>query len=225
MIQAAKGLELKAQSGDGSVSFDVVDCAGFSVGDDTAVQEGNFDKVYDILSIPGIQTKANHAHRVSNAALHWILRNPATRVETLRSIYRSLNPGGTFAFELGGHGNIAEMHTALLFGLKHYGGLSISEAEAASPWFFPSDVWMRSELEKLGFEVKECKLVHRPTFLEGGVEGWVRLMGANMIEVLEEGKREAFVKGVCEVLQSIVSREDGGKWLGYVRLRGVAVKK
>ena len=88
---------------------------------------------------------------------------------------------------------------------------------------------MRTTLEDIGFKVEKLELEYRPTRLtddkeKGGLEGWVRLMGASMLEVIEdEGKRESAVKEVCEVLDPIVTREeDGSQWLGYVRLRGVA---
>lgn len=89
---------------------------------------------------------------------------------------------------------------------------------------------MRGALEEIGFEVDTCELEYRPTKLteqggkEGGLEGWVRLMGAIFLEAIEdEAKRDEAVKEVCELLQTIVTREeDGSQWLGYVRLRGVA---
>jgi len=52
------------------------------------------------------------------------------------------------------------------------------------------------------------------------------LMGAQFLEAVEESKRDAVVKEVCDVVETVVSREeDGSKWMGYVRLRAVAVKK
>lgn len=130
---------------------------------------------------------------------------------------------------MGGHGNVPEVHTALLSALVHH-GVSIEKARAASPWFFPSQTWMQSTLETLGFRVETMEIEYRPTKLtadaNGGIEGWVRLMGAPMLEVLEPEKRESAVGEVCMLLESVITREeDGSKWLGYVRLRGVAVKE
>ena len=166
---------------------------------------------------------------VSNAALHWILRDSSTRVNTLRACFSALKTGGAFVFEMGGAGNVAEVHTALMSALLHQ-GLSIHQAREASPWFFPSDVWMRKTLEDIGFIVEVLEVEYRPTKLtigdEGGLRGWVKLMGASMLGVLEdESKREAALEQVCKVLSTIVTRiEDGSEWLGYVRLRGVARK-
>ena len=169
---------------------------------------------------------------VSNAALHWILRSPTTRRATLLAIFSALKPAGKFVFEMGGAGNVAEIQSALFFAVMRYaseGRNSISAAHAANPWFFPSETWMRTTLEEIGFKVEKLELEYRPTRLtddkeKGGLEGWVRLMGASMLEIIEdEGKRESAMKEVCEVLDPIVTREeDGSQWLGYVRLRGVA---
>ncbi|ERF70263.1 hypothetical protein EPUS_00451 [Endocarpon pusillum Z07020] len=178
----------------------------------------------DIEAVSGVWDKV-----VSNAALHWILRDSSTRVNTLRACFSALKTGGAFVFEMGGAGNVAEVHTALMSALLHQ-GLSIHQAQEASPWFFPSDVWMRKTLEDIGFIVEVLEVEYRPTKLttgdEGGLRGWVKLMGASMLGVLEDAsKREAALEQVCEVLSTIVTRiEDGSEWLGYVRLRGVARK-
>lgn len=166
--------------------------------------------------------------RISNAALHWILRDESTRPNVIKSIYDSLKPQGKFVFEMGGHGNVAEVHTALLAALTRQ-GVSIEKARESSPWFFPSDAWVRRALEDVGFHVEKLEVEHRPTKLtsdpKGGIEGWVRLMGSELIDILSEEQREDAVKDVCQLLETIITRhEDGTKWLGYVRLRGIASK-
>lgn len=130
---------------------------------------------------------------------------------------------------MGGAGNVPEVHTALISAIVHQ-GVPIDRAREASPWFFPSDVWMRKALEDVGFVVQILEVEYRPTKLttgnEGGLRGWVNLMGASMLEVLEdEFRREAAIDEVCEVLSTVITRiEDESQWLGYVRLRGVATK-
>jgi hypothetical protein len=129
---------------------------------------------------------------------------------------------------MGGAGNVGEVHAALLAALMHTGGLSAAQARAADPWFFPSESWMRAALEKIGFDVLVLEMEYRPTRLMekegGGLDGWVRLMGGQMLDAIpDEAKREAVVRNVCEVLERVVTRiEDRSQWLGYVRLRGVA---
>lgn len=165
----------------------------------------------------------------SNAALHWILRDPSTRRSVLHNVYTSLQPGGTFAFEMGGAGNVAEVHTALLAAVIHQ-GLSIDEARELCPWFFPSEALMRNMLEAVGFIVEKMELEYRPTRLteaeEGGIEGWARLMGAKFLDGLNaSNKRDAAVKEVCELLKTVITHEeDGSMFLGYVRLRVLARK-
>ncbi|KAA8648436.1 hypothetical protein EYZ11_000357 [Aspergillus tanneri] len=188
--------------------FRVVDCCYLDR--ESSIVNGTWDKV------------------ISNAALHWILRNESTRMSTLKAIYACLKQGGTYVFEMGGHGNVSEVHTALIFALVQQ-GIPIEKARKTSPWFFPSVSWMTNELQEIGFKVEKMETEYRPTKLtdaaNGGLAGWVRLMGAPFLDVLPAEKREAVVQQVCEVLQTVVTRhEDGSQWLGYVRLRGIAKK-
>ncbi|KAK4550063.1 hypothetical protein LTR36_003030 [Oleoguttula mirabilis] len=168
----------------------------------------------------------------SNAALHWILRNPKTRQEVFRNAQQALKSGGKLVFEMGGKGNVAEIQAAFTAALIH-AGLSVDDARAANPWFFPSVDWMTQTLSEVGFEVEKCEYEYRPTKLNpendektGGLEGWLRLMGAQFLEAVEERKREGVLREVCDVLETVVTREeDGSKWIGYVRLRAIARKK
>ena len=152
----------------------------------------------------------------------------------LRGAFRALAPGGKLVFEMGGAGNVAEVHAALLAAVVHQGA-SIEAAREASPWFFPSEELMKKMLTEVGFEVERSEVEYRPTQLTtetkkgGGIEGWTRLMGAQILEVLPEGggeeRREKAVREVCEVLRTVLTREeDGSMWLGYVRLRVLARK-
>lgn len=163
----------------------------------------------------------------SNAAFHWILREPTVRGPVMKAIFDVLKPGGRFVFEMGGAGNVAEVHAALLGALVR-SGVNVEEARAASPWFFPSDVLMGQLLSSAGFEVDKVELEYRPTRMEegkgGGVRGWVELMGATFLDKIEEGKRSNVVDEICEVLKEICTREEGGEWLGYVRCRAIATK-
>lgn len=167
----------------------------------------------------------------SNAALHWILRNPDTRTGVFRNAYKALKPGGRLVFEMGGKGNVAEIEAACIAALIH-AGLTIKQAREAKPWFFPSVEWMTQILSGVGFEVEKCELEYRPTKAtadtedkSGGVEGWVKLMCAQFIEAVSEEKRDGVVKEVSDVIDSAITREeDGSKWMGYVRLRAIARK-
>ncbi|KAI9812490.1 MAG: hypothetical protein M1827_004721 [Pycnora praestabilis] len=175
-------------------------------------------------------TRGNKFDKIfSNAALHWILCSPNNRLSVFSAVHSLLKPGGLFVFEMGGVGNVAEVHTAFLSALIHR-GLSVNDARDSSPWFFPSEKWMRNTIEGVGFVVEKLELEYRPTRLtdeeRGGLEGWVRLMGAQFLRQIEEGEEsEGVVREVCESLRSVVRREeDGSVWLGYVRLRAMARK-
>lgn len=168
----------------------------------------------------------------SNAALHWILRDPATRDGVFRGVHDALKPNGLFVCEFGGKGNVGEVHAALLSALIHQ-GVSIEDARKANPWFFPSEQWLRSKLEETGFVVDKVELEYRPTKLtpkatdgSGGLEGWLKLMGAEFLAAVEEEERQAVVTAASDVLETVVTREeDGSQWIGYVRLRAVARRK
>ncbi|KAI4716204.1 S-adenosyl-L-methionine-dependent methyltransferase [Aureobasidium sp. EXF-10727] len=167
----------------------------------------------------------------SNAALHWILRDPSTRDAVFSDIHAALKPNGVFVFEMGGKGNVEAVHATILSVLIA-NGIAVSTARESCPWFFPSDIWMTQQLEKSGFVVEKCELEYRPTKCtaksadgSGGLEGWVKLMGAEMLSVVEEDKRAGIVSQVCEILETVVTREeDGSQFLNYVRLRAVARK-
>ncbi|KAI9698528.1 MAG: hypothetical protein M1836_004109 [Candelina mexicana] len=190
-------------------TYEILDCRHLEKL--SVFREGSWDKVF------------------SNAALHWILRDETTRQGVFENVFKLLKPGGIFAFEMGGKGNVAEVHTALIAALVHQ-GLSFEQAREASPWFFPSEEWMTEMLTGVGFEIVRMEMEYRPTQLTtekgGGLEGWVRLMGANFLDQLAtKGKRDKAVVEVCEVLESVIKREeDSSMWLGYNRLRVVAKK-
>lgn len=206
MISAAQ--QRCPQPSHANCSFHVQDCTSFSNESRVKYLDGSWDKVF------------------SNAALHWIFCRPETRGDVIRAVYSALKPGGTFVFEMGGFGNCGEVCAALLAALIA-DGLSPAEARQRSPWFFPSEEWMRNVLEEAGFEVVKIESEYRPTRLtasddegKGGLEGWVKLMAAQFLEAVRD--KERAVQLVADILQSIITKQDGTQWIGYVRLRGVA---
>lgn len=133
--------------------------------------------------------------------------------------------------EMGAHGNVAEVHAALIAALVHR-GVPAERARGTSPWFFPTEEHMKGLLEDAGFVVEVVESEYRQTRLTtkagGGLEGWVRLFGTAFLEVLEEVGGAEVVEGavreVVEVLEGVGRREDGGFDLNYIRLRFVARK-
>ena len=203
-----------AQSRFGDVrncQFKVVDCRHIKDEYADGVQ-GQFDKVF------------------SNAALHWILRSPSTRSAVFGAARSALKAGGLLVFEMGGHGNVAEAHTALRAAVMHQ-GLSIEQVSDSCPWFFASEDWTRKALQEASFEVLRLETEWRPTRLTsrdgGGLEGWIRLMGASFLDAIERADaREAAVREACRVLRPVCTRDceqaEGVLSLNYVRLRAVA---
>lgn len=165
----------------------------------------------------------------SNAALHWILRDPASRANTIRGCFDALRPGGLMVSESGALGNVAEVHAAIISALAHR-GVPMEKARAASPWWFPSLDAMRALVESQGFRWLRGEVELRQTELtsgdDGGIKGWVRLFGAPFLDLLAtEELRESAVGEVAQVLEGVGRRQhDGAFTINYIRLRFVAQK-
>ena len=185
----------------------------------------------DLVRAPHLQ-QANFTKIFSNAAMHWILRAPApAQADFFRGAREALAPGGTFAFEMGGLGNVAEMRTALLMAVaRRVGGgkEGLARARDHDPWFFPDETWATEMLEQTvgGWRVERAEREYRPTPADqGGVEGWVRLMGAQFFEAIADAEeREECVREVVDVLEAVCGNPSGGFHIGYVRLRVLARK-
>ncbi|KAF2213246.1 hypothetical protein CERZMDRAFT_96909 [Cercospora zeae-maydis SCOH1-5] len=154
----------------------------------------------------------------SKSTLHRVLRNPENRTFLFENIHRLLKPGGRLVFECGAAGTIPEAVTALTAAMAVY-GVSSDERRDANPWFCPSPDWMREALEAVGFDVLECRTHHEPmkvSMHDGSLEGWVRKMGSDFLDVIEPEevqRRDEIVKWVCDVLNDIESggeEEEGG---------------
>ncbi|KAI1378888.1 S-adenosyl-L-methionine-dependent methyltransferase [Hypoxylon crocopeplum] len=183
----------------------------------------------ELARTPHLQ-RAQYTKLFSNAALHWVLgackTDAARQSEFFAAARDALAPGGTFAFEMGGLGNVAEMRAALLGAVARRVGLP--EAVGHDPWFFPDEAWVTQIMEDTvgGWKVERAEREYRPTMADvGGVEGWVRLFGAQFFEALPDGKeREECIREVVDVLEVVCGSPSGGFHLGYVRLRVLARK-
>lgn len=186
------------------------------------------DTVWDALDItshPSL-TKQRFTKVFSNAAMHWILK-PRDRHEAFfRGVRESLQPGGVFVFEMGGLGNVCEMTTALLLTVGRRIGLE--KAVEINPWFFGDEEWARTMMEETvgGWKIEKVEREWRPTTAdEGGVEGWIRLMGAKWFEAIGDDKeREDAIHEAVQALEVVCRKPDGGFMISYVRLRVMARK-
>ncbi|KAI1392966.1 S-adenosyl-L-methionine-dependent methyltransferase [Hypoxylon trugodes] len=208
MVDAAKAAAAKA--GASKCTFEVVDALELSKA--KHLQDAHFTKLF------------------SNAALHWVLgsrkTDPTQQTAFFKAARDALAPGGVFAFEMGGLGNVSEMRAALLGAVTRRVGLD--KALEYDPWFFPDEEWAKDILENKvgGWKVERAEREWRPTKADvGGVEGWVRLFGAQFFEALPQGtEREGCIKEVVDVLEAVCKNPSGGFHLGYVRLRVLARK-
>ena len=101
----------------------------------------------------------------TNAAMLWMLDPDAV----LRNVRRSLRPGGRFAAEFGGAGNVATIVGALKKVLPAHG----LDFEQCNPWYFPTAEEYAEKLEEHGFAVETIVLVPRRTPVPGDIADWL----------------------------------------------------
>jgi SAM-dependent methyltransferase len=152
----------------------------------------------------------------SNAALHWMSRDPDAVVA---GVARALRPGGRFVGEFGGHGNVAAITVALLAVLAGRG----LDGMTAHPWYFPTPDAYRARLERHGFTVERIELVPRPTPLPTGMSAWLDTFAEPFLRLLPEGERAAAKEEAVGLLAPALRDERGGWVADYVRLRFRAV--
>ena len=154
----------------------------------------------------------------SNAALHWVADQDAM----LQGVRRALKPGGRFVAEMGGHGNIAALRTALRASLSALNAEELFELEMGQN-FFPSPQAYHRRLVQAGFIVRSIELIPRPTELgAGGIKGWYRTFRASVLKELGEDRKETVLSHAERLLEPIL-RDEMGNWIAdYVRLRFVA---
>jgi trans-aconitate methyltransferase len=155
----------------------------------------------------------------SNAALHWITGLSGQQA-MLAGVHRALRPGGRFVAEMGGHGNIAAIRTALQATLAPFH----IDAEATAASFFPSADHYRRLLEAANFAIQSIELIPRPTPLPNGMEAWLNTFRNGVLDRLNppaysESDRVTAVANTIALLEPILRDADGNWTADYVRLR------
>ena len=150
----------------------------------------------------------------SNAALHWMPRAELV----IAGVHLALRPGGRFVAEMGGHGNIAAIRTALEATLARRG----IDAEAAAASFYPSPAHYRRLLEAAGFAVRSIELIPRPTPLPHGMEAWLNTFRNGVLDLLPAEDRARAVAETVALLRPALCDADGNWTADYVRLRFAA---
>jgi SAM-dependent methyltransferase len=146
----------------------------------------------------------------SNAALHWMLDKNAVAA----GIFRALKPGGRFAGEMGGAGNLKMLREALDEELVIRGYAPPVEA---SNWYASADDFA-SVYEAAGFDHIDARLIDRPTPIERGIAAWVTTFRKGWLDRagVPEEERGEIGAAVAGRFQSNVA--------DYVRLRFIMRK-
>jgi SAM-dependent methyltransferase len=146
----------------------------------------------------------------SNATLHWVL----DKERAARAIWFALKPGGRFAGEMGGDGNLARLREALDDVLVARG---FGPPTYAANWY-PRVEDFVAVYEQAGFKDIDARLIERPTPLEHGVAAWVTTFRKGWLDRAEvpQDERPAIAEAVADRVGSDVA--------DYVRLRFIMRK-
>jgi SAM-dependent methyltransferase len=146
----------------------------------------------------------------SNATLHWVLQ----KEQAARAILRALKPGGRFAGEMGGEGNLKKLREALDEELIIRG--YVPPAEASNWYASPHD--FAAVYEAVGFKELDARLIERPTPIEHGVAAWVTTFRRGWLDRagVPETERAEIGAAVADRIASNIA--------DYVRLRFIMRK-
>jgi trans-aconitate methyltransferase len=147
----------------------------------------------------------------SNAALHWMPDADAV----IAGVARALRPGGRFVAEMGGHGCVAAVLTALIAVLARCG----IDGRSRIPWYFPTVDDYRARLVRAGFNVDYIELIPRPTPLPTGMAGWLETFANPFLSGMSAEERADVVNETVELLRPALCDEQGCWTADYTRLR------
>jgi SAM-dependent methyltransferase len=146
----------------------------------------------------------------SNATLHWVLE----KEQAARAIFRALKPGGRFAAEMGGEGNLAKLRDALDEELIIRG--YVPPIDAAN-WYASPETFA-AVYEAAGFREVDARLIERPTPIEHGVAEWVTTFRRGWLDRADVPEAERAAIGAA------VADRVGSNIADYVRLRFIMRK-
>ena len=163
-----------------------------------------------LLAAEDMQFFAEFDAAFSNATLHWVLQ----KEQAARAIFRALKPGGRFAGEMGGEGNLKKLRQALDEELIIRGYVPPVEA---SNWYAPPEEFA-AVYEVAGFAEIDARLIERPTPIEHGIAEWVTTFRKGWLDrggVPEDERVE---------IGAAVAARVGNNVADYVRLRFIMRK-
>ena len=146
----------------------------------------------------------------SNATLHWVLE----KEQAARAIFRALKPGGRFAGEMGGEGNLKILREALDEELIIRGYVPPIEA---SNWYASPEEFAEV-YEAAGFQQVDARLIERPTPIEHGVDQWVTTFRKGWLDRAQVPDVER-----SEIAAAVADRV-GSNIADYIRLRFIMRK-
>jgi trans-aconitate methyltransferase len=146
----------------------------------------------------------------SNAALHWVLE----KEQAARAIFRALKPGGRFAGEMGGEGNLVRLREALDEELIIRG---YAPPVDAGNWYATPEEFA-NVYEQAGFAELDARLIERPTTIDHGIAQWVTAFRKGWLDRagVPDDERGAIGAAVADRFGSDVA--------DYVRLRFIMRK-
>jgi SAM-dependent methyltransferase len=153
----------------------------------------------------------------SNAALHWMTDPDAV----ISGVAAALRPGGRFVAEMGGHGNVAALRTALIAALRLEADV---RTDLCDIWYFPTAAEQGARLEAAGFRVERIETFPRPTPVTAGAAAWFETLAAPALALAPAEARPAVLS--CAVALAVPAlRDSTGAWTAdYFRLRFRAIR-
>ena len=200
--------------GDGALTQKIVERGATVVGIDNNLSMVAAAKArrLDARLMDAAQLKFSEAFDAafSNATLHWVL----DKERAARAIWFALKPGGRFAGEMGGEGNLASLREALDDVLVTRG---FGPPTYAANWY-PSPEEFIAVYEQAGFKDVDARLIERPTPLEHGVAAWVTTFRKGWLDRAQVPESER-----AEIAAAVADRV-GSNVADYVRLRFIMRK-
>jgi len=200
--------------GDGTLTLKIKEAGADVVGIDNSLSMVAAAKArgLDARLMDAAQLKFGEAFDAafSNATLHWVL----DKERAARAIWFALKPGGRFAGEMGGDGNLARLREALDDVLVARG---FGPPTYAANWY-PTPEEFAAVYEQAGFRDVDARLIERPTELEHGVAAWVTTFRKGWLDRagVPDDERQAIAEAVADRVGSNVA--------DYVRLRFIMRK-
>jgi len=200
--------------GDGVLTQQILECGASVVGIDNSLSMVGAARArgLDARLMDAAQLKFGEAFDAvfSNATLHWVL----DKERAARAIWFALKPGGRFAGEMGGEGNLAALRQALDDELVARG---FGPPTFAANWY-PSVEEFVTLYEAAGFRDIDARLIERPTALEHGVAAWVLTFRAGWLD------RAGVPHDERPSIADAVAARVGTNIADYVRLRFIMRK-